>query len=1525
MNPTAFSCLVRAGSSVACVFASAIAIVSLLALVAGAQAAATTSTFTPTTAGTYAWTTGGNWSGGVPVSATDATVAFFPDVTTALTGAVTINTDPATLTLNTLTLNGLTAATAAANSIGTAGNTWTFDGTTPTLNLNGKSGATSLSYTLKPNLTLNQNLTFAGIGLNGGLTISGVISGLNTGITNNSKPSTITLNGSVVNTFTGGVTLYGGMVGAAGGTLALPGALAEDFTNLAASPNNNLIDSGNVLTLAGGRISLVNKYNTASSQTFASTTLSANTCSVVTLAVVGSGSMTVALQAITRNPGSTLVFSAAPNASTLLAPTAIANEASGILGPWFFAGNAAYACNNGSGQIVAYAGATVAAATAGSTLSEIANKDVNYSFAGINGTTYTLGGNITGNTLTFLTAASGASYTVANNGNSITLNGINAIGSGSTATRTISGAGNLVIGANKELVINVFRPLTISCPIVDWNGAGAGASRLTYSSAQAADSGYALKFTGTAANTYSGLTSVAGGSLTLQKTAGVNAIAGDVIVSSGALIWGANNQIADTANLTFTGTGKVSGTPTETVASVTVNGNNGIFGFAGSTAFTITGALAITGDNGAAATSYGLAGTAAMTVGSLSLDNAFYYVGTASGDTATFNLNGDLTGANTSSLNTSATAPKFVLKGTGIHNHNFNITSGATTISPPISQTTSTTAALTKTGAGTLTLTGLNTYTGPTTVQNGILSITQNTAIQSTGDVKIYTGSTLNLNYSGTDNIRSLYIDGVGQVTGVWGSAASGTANQSSLFTGSGTLTVGTLGSTLTYSISGTVTLNGAGLAGVTVSDGTRSATTAGDGTYTISSVPDAATYTVTASLSGYTFTPSSASVAVKGVNVIANNYTATVSAGPTITLADTLGAVSTIYGTASVTPTSFHVSGSALTGNLTVTPPSGYEVSLSSSSGYTTSQSITASGTLASTQVYVRLAATTGVNGGAGYAGNITVSGGGATSKTIATVSSTVSPAALTITGLTGTNKTYDGTTSASFTGTAAYSGLQNSESFTVTGTPSAAFTSAAVGNGKTINVSGYTAPSANYSLTQPSLTANISPKALTAQGTLAGGGKTYDGLTAVTPTGAAALQSTETAGTGTTSDGKPYGVDAVSLTGTASYAFNTKDVTTATTITGSGLSLTGTGNGNYTLTAPTLSAAITTKALTMSGLSVPASKVYDGGITASVSGTPTLQTAEATGSGTTGDGKPYTGDTVSITGTATGTYDSKDVATASSVSFGGLSLTGGQATNYSLTMQSPASATITKANQTISFTSLVAKAVGDPTFDLTATASSGLSVTYVSSAPGVASASGSTVTLVAAGVTTLTASQAGDGNFNAATPVPQSLTVMATAFAGKYRPWIAAYTNLTGADTNPDADPDHDGVTNMMEYANGTNPDNGSSGTGVMAYAGANVTAHGQPIPVDLSPGNGVGGVDYRAVFGRRKDYADSGLTYTMQFSADNSNWVSSNNNVQVLTTGDSVDGTMDAVSVTYPLFIPVTGGYQKPTFFRVAVSAN
>jgi hypothetical protein len=84
----------------------------------------------------------------------------------------------------------------------------------------------------------------------------------------------------------------------------------------------------------------------------------------------------------------------------------------------------------------------------------------------------------------------------------------------------------------------------------------------------------------------------------------------------------------------------------------------------------------------------------------------------------------------------------------------------------------------------------------------------------------------------------------------------------------------------------------------------------------------------------------------------------------------------------------------------------------------------------------------------------------------------------------------------------------------------------------------------------------------------------------------------------------------------------------------------------------------------------------------------------------------------------------------------------------------------TINKQNQTITFNTLPNKHANDAPFELTATASSGLPVTFSSSDPAIASVNGTTVTIHLAGSTIITATQAGDNNWNAATK-PQTLTI--------------------------------------------------------------------------------------------------------------------------------------------------------------------
>src|SRR5208337_215697 len=78
----------------------------------------------------------------------------------------------------------------------------------------------------------------------------------------------------------------------------------------------------------------------------------------------------------------------------------------------------------------------------------------------------------------------------------------------------------------------------------------------------------------------------------------------------------------------------------------------------------------------------------------------------------------------------------------------------------------------------------------------------------------------------------------------------------------------------------------------------------------------------------------------------------------------------------------------------------------------------------------------------------------------------------------------------------------------------------------------------------------------------------------------------------------------------------------------------------------------------------------------------------------------------------------------------------------NYSAAPNVVQALTVTKENQTITFNALAAVTFGQAPYALTATASSGLAITYTSSNPAVATVAGSTITIVGAGTTNITAS---------------------------------------------------------------------------------------------------------------------------------------------------------------------------------------
>jgi hypothetical protein len=453
-----------------------------------------------------------------------------------------------------------------------------------------------------------------------------------------------------------------------------------------------------------------------------------------------------------------------------------------------------------------------------------------------------------------------------------------------------------------------------------------------------------------------------------------------------------------------------------------------------------------------------------------------------------------------------------------------------------------------------------------------------------------------------------------------------------------------------------------------------------------------------------------------------------------TIITTGTPTAMSTTYGTAS-TPTNFSVSGSNMNAGITVTPPAAFEVSLSAGSGYTNSLVVGSGGNIPATTIYVRLKATTAAGS---YSGNIVLSSTGASNVNVAIPSSTVSPKELTITGITANNKEYDGTTTATLSGTPSLVGVIGGDNVSVSGTPVANFNTPDVGVNKPVTVTGYSITGssvANYTLTQPTgLTANITAKNLTITGITANN-KEYDGTTTATLSGTPSLVGV-------------IGGDNVVLSGTPVANFNTPDVGVNKPVTVTGYSITGSSSANYTLTQPTgITANITAKNLTITGITAN-NKEYDGTTTATLSGTPSLV-------GVIG------GDNVVLSGTPVANFNTPDVGVNKPVTVTGYSITGSSAANYTLTQPAGLTANITQASQTITFNPLPSKNLGDPPFTLTATASSGLPVSYTSSNPAVATVAGNVVTIVGIGSTTITASQAGNVNYAAASPVNQVLVV--------------------------------------------------------------------------------------------------------------------------------------------------------------------
>lgn len=137
-------------------------------------------------------------------------------------------------------------------------------------------------------------------------------------------------------------------------------------------------------------------------------------------------------------------------------------------------------------------------------------------------------------------------------------------------------------------------------------------------------------------------------------------------------------------------------------------------------------------------------------------------------------------------------------------------------------------------------------------------------------------------------------------------------------------------------------------------------------------------------------------------------------------------------------------------------------------------------------------------------------------------------------------------------------------------------------------------------------------------------------------------------------------------------------------------------------------------------------------------------------------------------------------------------------------------------------------------------------------------------------------------------------------------YATWAGAH-GLTGPNSGPTADFDGDGVLNLLECAFDTDPGVKQTDPAAIAVSGGAIVRHGGPT---------VTKPDLKALFGRRKDAAQQGLSYAVRFSADLLTWELSVDTPTVV----GSDAQTEAVTVPFPALV----GGEAPRFFRVEVTS-
>ena len=234
-------------------------------------------------------------------------------------------------------------------------------------------------------------------------------------------------------------------------------------------------------------------------------------------------------------------------------------------------------------------------------------------------------------------------------------------------------------------------------------------------------------------------------------------------------------------------------------------------------------------------------------------------------------------------------------------------------------------------------------------------------------------------------------------------------------------------------------------------------------------------------------------------------------------------------------------------------------------------------------------------------------------------------------------------------------------------------------------------------------------------------------------------------------------FGVTPFALTATATSSLNVAFASTTPlvcTLTGATLSVIGAGTCSLTATQPGNANYLAATAVSGNFTVAPGPQTINFGTLPNVAFgvAPITLTASASSS----LAVSYTSGTPGVC-TVSG-------STLTVVAPGNCSITASQSGNANFTAATPTTRTfVATGTQNIVFPAISSQALGTPPFELGASATSGLPVTYASTTTAVCTVSGFTVTLVATGTCTINASQAGNAVFLGASQVPLSFSVTA------------------------------------------------------------------------------------------------------------------------------------------------------------------